>query len=269
MTHIYDGSRDSTNFVSESFLDVNSVGTQIMPKGSVTVRRQGRVDYHIFLVLDGKYTVSFGGEEHILTAGGLALYYPGEAQRYEALVTSKSFWLHFSGEALEGILKSEKLPSGIYKASEKVTTEAFKLLSLFGTGNKRHSRAALLKLIYTLSDCVGDKKSGIPPEIFSAVAYVNSNYDKEISLDALAKISGYSKSRFSHLFAESMSTSPLKYQNGLRLKNAAEMLLSSTAPVGEIASLVGFSDQLYFTRLFTREFGISPTEYRKRPNDEN
>lgn len=263
MLRIYDGSRDLTNFVSEKFLEINSVGSQIMPKGTVTVRNNGRVDYHIFLILEGKYKISHLDKEYTLTAGNLALYYPGERQRYEALEKGRSFWLHFSGTAVKEILDSEKLSSGIYKISDAVCSRCFKILNLFKTGDKRYSTSELYKLLLNLSDT---KNGGgrIPPEIFSAVAYINSNYYKVFSLDTLAQISGYSKSRFSHLFADSMNTTPLKYQNELRLKNAGDMLLSSSAPIGEIAALVGFADPLYFTRLFTKEFGVSPSEYRKQ-----
>ena len=263
MLRIYDGSRDSTNFVSENFLEINSVGSQIMPKGTVTVRNNGRVDYHIFLILEGKYKLSHLDKEYTLSAGNLALYYPGERQRYEAIENGRSFWLHFSGKAVSQILDEENLSSGIYKISEKVCTRCFKILSLWETGDKRYSTAELYKLLLNLSDTRGGADGRIPPEIFSAVAYINSNYYKDFSLDELASLSGYSKSRFSHLFSETMSTTPLKYQNDLRLKNAAEMLLSSAASVSEIASLVGFSDPLYFTRLFTREFGVSPSEFRR------
>ncbi|MBR2431980.1 MAG: hypothetical protein IKB23_03600, partial [Clostridia bacterium] len=57
---IYDGRNDCTNYFSEKFLEINSVGTQIMPTGTMTVRERGRVDYHLFIVIKGACAVKHG-----------------------------------------------------------------------------------------------------------------------------------------------------------------------------------------------------------------
>ena len=268
MPKIYDGSRDKTNFISQKFLEINSVGTQIMPKGTITVREKGRLDYHVFFALEGSYSVSHNRKDYVIDAGGFVIYLPGEAQRYEALENSKSFWLHFSGTAAEEILTESELESGVYNAphNASVTKKCYDILTSFNTArDTKKAIVCLLDLIYKLSDIKGENASNkIPSSILKSISYIDLNYEKDITVETLAKISGYSKSRFSHLFSEAMGTTPIKYQNTLRLKNAAEILLSTDAPIGEAALLSGFSDQLYFSRLFKREYGISPSEYREK-----
>jgi YesN/AraC family two-component response regulator len=61
-----------------------------------------------------------------------------------------------------------------------------------------------------------------------------------------------------------MQISPVKYINSLRIEKAKAMLKNSNFSVEEIAYCVGINDRFYFSRIFKKELGISPTEYRKR-----
>ena len=263
---IYDGRKDSTNYFSEKFLEINSVGTQIMPTGTMTVRERGRVDYHLFIVIKGACAVKHGGDTKILGEGCFAFYYPGEPQSYEAVCDSRSFWLHFSGTAAEELLSELGLSSGAYnKRCDARVIE--KLSEITGyvknDGTKMLAVSALIEVLHSLSATLANRfENSIPSTILSSIAYINMNYDKSITVDELAHISGYSKSRFSHLFSASMNTTPIKYQTALRLDSAREMLTATNASIGEIAALCGFPDQLYFSRVFKKEFGISPSEYK-------
>lgn len=74
------------------------------------------------------------------------------------------------------------------------------------------------------------------------------------------------------LFKAAFHVTPVAYRLGLRLQKARELLASSTLNVGQVARSVGFSDPLYFSRLFHRAFGMVPSElvrgfrgYRRRP----
>ncbi len=263
---IYDGSSDSTNYFSEKFLEINSAGTQKMPTGTMTVRERGRVDYHLFIVIKGACAVRHSEETKILGEGCFALYYPGEPQSYEAICDSRSYWLHFSGMAAEELLSTLGLSSGAYtKRCDARVIE--KLSEIIGYSKNDSTKmlavSALIEVLHSLSTTLSDKiENSIPSPILSTIAYINMNYDKTITLDELAHVSGYSKSRFSHLFSASMNTTPIKYQTGLRLDSAREMLTATDASIGEIAALCGFPDQLYFSRVFKKEFGISPSEYK-------
>ena len=270
---IYDGSRDKTNFASEKFLELNSAGTQIFPKGIGTVRERGRMDYHILIIAKGTFLVKHGSEVRRLGAGGFAVYCPGEPQGYEALEDGRSYWLHFSGSAAEEVLLSSGLTPGIYPrgCGAGVLRKCSELIGYYLNNNTGMlALATLLELFAELSSGIkDDADTRIPDGVLDSVAYINMNYDKPLTVDELARVSGYSKSRFSHLFALHMNTTPIKYQNKLRIENAKQMLLMGRTSVGEISSLCGFEDQLYFSRAFKKEVGISPTEYREKSSSDN
>lgn len=85
-----------------------------------------------------------------------------------------------------------------------------------------------------------------------------------LSLEMAARMSGRSPSTVTRLFKKITGKSFKQYQITFRLQRAAEMLTNSPSrPVAEIAAAVGFGDPFYFSRLFHKTIGKSPSEYRK------
>ena len=121
----------------------------------------------------------------------------------------------------------------------------------------------MIELIYRISDAVhfADKRE-ISDAISRTLLYIHSNYNKDINVEELAKVAGYSKSRFSHLFVSESGTTPIAYQNDIRLKLSCEMLIATEKSILEIAYDCGYNDPLYFSRIFKRRFHLTPTEYR-------
>lgn len=100
----------------------------------------------------------------------------------------------------------------------------------------------------------------------SILAYVQRNLMQDITLSDIANACLCSESTVSHLFKEHTKQSPKKYILNLRIKQAQKLLIASDIPITNIALLCGFSDSNYFSAVFKRSTGISPTEYRKDPH---
>ncbi|MEI7851808.1 MAG: PocR ligand-binding domain-containing protein [Kiritimatiellales bacterium] len=99
--------------------------------------------------------------------------------------------------------------------------------------------------------------------IQSAIERMREHPELQLSLTEAARISGRSASAVSRLFKKLTGRSFKQYQIQFRLQQAAHQLASAPArPVAEIARSVGFEDQFYFSRLFRRHMGRSPSEYR-------
>lgn len=99
-------------------------------------------------------------------------------------------------------------------------------------------------------------------KLASAVAHIEKNFCTEISISDLAQIAGYSERQFNRLFKSAYSTTPNLYINTLRIQKAQQLLKNSNLSMGEISWNCGYSDQNYFSRIFKRHVGLTPTEYR-------
>ena len=96
------------------------------------------------------------------------------------------------------------------------------------------------------------------------IDYVEEHYRSALEISELARIAGLSESQFRKRFMKLFKISPLKFITRIRVQTAAKLLLSSDAPIADIALKCGFCDQSYLTRQFSSFFGMTPKKYRDR-----
>lgn len=94
-------------------------------------------------------------------------------------------------------------------------------------------------------------------------AYVDEHYAEPISLPQMATRAGMSKQRFYTLFKKAAGMTLIEYVTQVRLTHAARLLRESARSIVEIANAVGFADQSYFDRRFRRQFGRTPSQFRR------
>ena len=96
------------------------------------------------------------------------------------------------------------------------------------------------------------------------VRYMSENIERRLQLDDLAKYMGYSVSHFSSVFKAATGKSPLLFFNCMKIDLACKLLDNTTMQINQICHKVGIDDCYYFSRLFSKQVGISPKMYRKR-----
>ena len=266
---LYDGSiRDKTNFVSDNFLKMNSCGFENPIPGYTVVRKFGRKDYHILLLNRGACVAYHNGVEYQLSPGNIVIYFPDEEQRYSFSEDSKTLWCHFTGAAVKDLFDGCHLTSGVYQIEKNTSIfQTFsRMIERFSIEEKmKFSIPSLIELIYHISDAVKMVESKeISTAISRALLYIHTNYNRVITIEELAKIAGYSKSRFSHLFVIECGETPITYQRNIQLSMACELLITTENKISEIALHCGFQDPLYFSRAFKKKYHISPKEHREK-----
>ena len=98
---------------------------------------------------------------------------------------------------------------------------------------------------------------------FEAMKEIRQNYQKEISVTYMAEQIGISRTHLSHCFKLIYQKSIQDYITSYRMEKAQELLIHTQKKIKEIAFLVGYKDELYFSKVFARLYGMSPSKFRK------
>jgi len=98
----------------------------------------------------------------------------------------------------------------------------------------------------------------------SITDYIRMNYSKELSLESVAEIFGYSPTYLSHMFQTYAKTSYKAYVQSIRVEYAYRDLLGSDDSISEIAVNNGFANHKAFAREFKRKYGMLPSVFRKQ-----
>jgi YesN/AraC family two-component response regulator len=93
--------------------------------------------------------------------------------------------------------------------------------------------------------------------------YLNEYSAMNHTLDTVASRFGIVPGTVCNMFAKHLNTTFSTYLNALRMEHAEKLLRTTAKPVKEIAVSCGYSDALYFTRVFHKKHGIAPTRYRE------
>ena len=93
---------------------------------------------------------------------------------------------------------------------------------------------------------------------------MRENIERHITIDDVLQYVGVSQSHFATLFKKQMGESPLRYFNRMKIEHAEGLLRTTDLKINQICYKVGIEDALYFSRLFSKIVGMSPTEYRLR-----
>lgn len=105
-------------------------------------------------------------------------------------------------------------------------------------------------------------KGYTPKAIVKAIDYCLDHLHEQLTIEDVAKVSGYSRYHFSRIFKESQGISPANFIRDLRLQRAIRLLQGEMISVKEIADRCGFTNDNYFCKIFRQTFGTSPNAYR-------
>lgn len=239
-----------------------------------TLRANGRPDYQILYIASGRAWFTFEGTATEVSAGNMVLYEPHQFQQYTYYLEDRPevYWLHFTGIEAALLLKqagfeeSPFLYTGISSKYQDLFLSIIRELQIFRPCSEELASLyakQLFLLLKRAKDEGGFQKTEIQKEMEMAAQYFHENFSKEIEIDRYAKGLHMSTCWFIRSFKQSIGMPPRKYLTSIRVSKARELLESTDYGVGEIGNIVGYENPLYFSRIFKKQTGISPAEYRK------
>ena len=259
---------------TEKPLIINCTGllSQIHPFRNQTAI--GREDYYLQYLTKGKMDVWIDGKYHLMQAGHAILYYPHTAYRYamHKHETVQYYWLHFTGSDAAELVRSCNIPNQTLLNIGLNTSLILDFEGLFRDFMLRdrcfdRSSAARLSSIFVEISRRFEFASSSPSEadsrIYHSLSYIHKNYATNLRIQDLATYSHLSPSRFRTLFKERTGLSPMDYLTALRINHARQLMSQTELCMSEIAEMVGYTDQLYFSRVFKKHTQLTPSAYRK------
>ena len=270
---LYD--RDKKNPLSiRSCGNYKLLSKRILP----TFRPKGRLDYQLIYIATGIAHFYFSGseDETIISAGTFVLYRPKEYQRYIYYNSDHTevYWIHFSGNDVDNILKqyginerTQILSTGTKISYADIFKNIISEIQQQGFGYEQMIDSYFRQLLIHISRDTNSSKtesdSYIYKEIELAQQYFDQHYSENINIEEYASSRGMSISWFIRNFRANTNSTPLQYILDRRISNAQILLETTDYPISEISNIVGYDNQLYFSRLFTKQKGISPRKYRE------
>lgn len=263
---------------NEKPLVVTSCGNYRMKTRDVfeTIRDKGRKDYQLLYIASGKSHFFIDGKEHIVTAGHMVIFHPDEPQHYKYYKEDRTsvYWVHFTGSQVEKILEHYNIIRGekiIYSGTSPDFQWLFgQIIQELQLCRKQYDEmlTLLLRNIFILIrrslEINKNFTDTMEKEVSYAIYYFRDNFNKEINVDEYAQSLNISVSWFIRCFRQITGMTPLQYVINLRISNAQMLLETSDYTISQIAESVGYENALYFSRLFHKQTGISPKEYRKK-----
>lgn len=244
-----------------------------------THRPRGRLDFQILYIASGKAYFYFDNspEPSIVTAGYMVIYRPKEPQRYiyYGIDQTEVYWVHFTGGNVKNLLRSYGIKDHmriIYTGTSFEYTRIFKQMIQELQRCQTDYKELLTLLLHQLFISIHRqltkeqkrKNEYLDKEMELAIQYFNDNYNTEINVEAYAISRGMSVSWFIRNFKQYTNTTPMQYIVSLRITNAQILLETTNDTITEIGTIIGYDNPLYFSRIFRKQKGISPSEYRNQ-----
>ena len=269
----YDNGVDCNDAVMDRYLVVNCTGLCVLPDPFTSHSLHGRNDYYFLYLCKGTLSILVDGAMRPMLPGQAIVMYPRHEYCYQMIGEEEIhyYWVHFSGAGSASTLRECRIPCGKLLTvgnSDEIEREIKLMFTDFIRRESWYQVAAVskfLKVLTIVSQCLmnAKKKSGHTDRILTSLHYIHHHYTESLTLSELAEMEHLSVSRYRTVFRECTGISPQGFIIDLRLRRACELMIQTDLSLKQIAQMTGYSDPLYFSRIFKEHLGVPPSQYKE------
>jgi len=257
---------------------INSCGTYklITKKEMPTFRPRGRHDYQLIYIHSGCGHFIFNDSKSIMVpSGNIVIYSPHEVQNYIYYGEDEPviYWIHFTGADIDSLFSDFGLfpyQRFISVGSNIEYVQLFnKIILELQLKREFYAKNTALLFMQILVLMGRVKKSfNLTSQSYDhfiiehATDYFHEHYHDQICIEDYLVNNNIVKNSFFKKFKEYTGITPLQYLLDIRLSTAKELLINTDYSISDIATSVGYDNSLYFSRLFHKHIGLSPTDFR-------
>jgi AraC family transcriptional regulator of arabinose operon len=260
-------------------LHICSIGYYPKAKEHYTYRKKGLPENFLFYCVDGHGWYQVGDQRHEIGANEFFILPQNVEHAYGSNPDHpwSIYWIHFGGDSLPQLNKMQAVqkhfkPGHIKNNGDIVPlfSKIYKTLELgYSIDNLLFANMCLSQFITLFvynsrhyETTTTDKADCVDTAILFMQSHINDN----ISLNELSRQHNYSVSRFSNLFKKKTGYAPIDYFVQMKMQKACQQLDFTNRSVKDIAFSMGFDDPYYFSKRFRTIIGMSPKKYRSLDN---
>lgn len=254
-----------------STLFVTDIGYYPNATNHYRERKKAIDQYVLIYCVDGSGWYRLKDKEYQVAKNQFFILPAGEPHIYGANGTWTIYWVHFRGAHAAIFAEGMQTPQSINVALNSRIRERInifeELLSTLHAGqgieDLRYASSLLHHFLASMRYLGQFRRGeGASDAIEAAIHYMQENIENRITLQDVLNYIGYSQSHFSSLFKKKTGESPIAYFNRLKVEYACKLLKETDLKINQICFKIGIEDSFYFSRLFSKTMGMSPSEYR-------
>lgn len=253
---------------------INHVDLQCLSCGCNLIRNDlkpniaAKSTYKLFYIYRGSCVVNIEGVSHKVDTDCSVLVFPFQKYFFEQADDLKYYWLEFTG--FQGsALVSQTAFNYAEPVVGRMNKDGFEFLFEYpecGTDETydRYRNAAVVLLIFSFYLEHFPGKNQLENDyVYDARVYIEEHFsDPGLNVNTVVNYLKLNRSYFYRLFKTETGISPVDYINRRRISRAESLLTNRRMSIKDVAYSVGYTDQMYFSRVFKRLSGKTPTEYR-------
>lgn len=255
---------------------ITHIGIFPKAKGHLRVRPLGSSQYILLYCVDGEGWVKVGGKHHILSKHQFFIINEKTPCSYGSNNSNPwtNYWIHYTGAnakyfspAVNRIIDVSPAENSRLDERLLLFEEMLQNINDYFVFEKVVYANICLKHFLTsikyLDVYRSIKKETGNDLLENVISFMKNNINKNLKIDTIAEKFNCSSSNIYKLFKKNLHSTPLDFFIHLKMERACRLLTNTNMRVKEVGRKLGYEDQYYFSRIFSKHIGLSPAKYRK------